>query len=75
VAAAHRNEMRLTSRQRDVVALLDAGLSCPQIARRLGIALNTVRAHVRVIAAQVPGELPALRRVKAKAKQLLEAAA
>lgn len=64
----------LTPRQRDVVRLLADGLSCPQIAKRLGIALNTVRVHVQNIANGIPGDLPALRRVKSKATELLNAA-
>jgi DNA-binding CsgD family transcriptional regulator len=66
--------VKLTPRQRTIMQLLAEGLSCPQIGRRLGIALPTVRQHVRDIAARIPGELPALRRVRAKAKELLEAA-
>lgn len=65
--------MTLTPRQRRVVELLADGLSCPQVARKLGIALPTVRAHVRSIAAHVPGDLPALRRVRLKARELLAA--
>lgn len=66
--------MTLTPRQRRVVELLADGLSCPQVARKLGIALPTVRAHVQNIARGLPGDLPALRRVKLAAQKLLEAA-
>lgn len=66
--------MTLTPRQREVVRLLADGYSCPEVARRLGIALNTVRVHVQNIANGIPGDLPALRRVKAKAAELLNAA-
>lgn len=65
--------MQLTPRQRRVVELLADGLSCPQIARKLGIALPTVRQHVRDIAARLPGDQPALRRIRARASELLVA--
>ena len=39
----------LSDRQREVLALLSAGHSNPQIAARLHISLNTVKFHVRVI--------------------------
>jgi DNA-binding NarL/FixJ family response regulator len=64
----------LTKRQRQVVELLQQGLTCPQVARRLGIRLLTVRAHVRDIAAKVPGQQPPIRRIVLNAVTLLEAA-
>ena len=66
--------MKLTPRQRDVVALLDAGLTCPQIAERLGIAVKTVRRHVDDIAKRVPGELTPLKRIRQHASELINAA-
>jgi DNA-binding NarL/FixJ family response regulator len=39
----------LSDRQREVLALLSAGHSNPEIAARLHISLNTVKFHVRVI--------------------------
>ena len=65
--------MKLTNRQRQVVRLLADGLSCPEVARRLTIKLPTVRQHVRDIAARLPGDLPALRRVRQCARELLVA--
>lgn len=66
--------MKLTARQRQVVRLLAEGLSCPEVARRLAIALPTVRQHVRDIAARLPGDdRPALRRVRSAARTLLAA--
>jgi len=37
----------LTTRQQEILGLIAAGLSNKQIAQRLGVALNTVRNHVR----------------------------
>lgn len=36
---------RLTRRQREVLAYLAQGLANKEIARRMGISLNTVKAH------------------------------
>jgi two-component system, NarL family, nitrate/nitrite response regulator NarL len=44
-----RAAVRLTSRQRQVLGLLAASLSAPEIAQRLGIRPATVRLHVRHI--------------------------
>ena len=69
--------MKLTSRQRQVVLLLSEGHSCPQIARKLRIAVSTVRQHIRKVAEGLEGAesgVPALRRVRRKARELLEAA-
>lgn len=71
--------MRLTPRQRDVVALLDAGLTCPQIAERLEIAERTVRRHVEDLDALLDEMglgrgLKPIRRIIANAHELLEAA-
>jgi DNA-binding NarL/FixJ family response regulator len=41
-----RNDVRLTSREREVVDLLSEGLSNRQIAERLNIAIHTVKSHV-----------------------------
>lgn len=65
--------MQLTPRQRDVVRLLADGLSCPQVARRLGIALPTVRTHVRDIARGISGKQPPIRRIVENAQKLLVA--
>jgi DNA-binding NarL/FixJ family response regulator len=65
--------MKLTPRQRDVVALLHAGLTCPAIARRLGITERTVRRHVQDIAHEIRGEQPPIRRIVQNARELLEA--
>ena len=70
--------MKLTPRQRDVVALLDARLTCPQIAERLGIAERTVRRHVEIIDAALreehPSEATPLKLIRKHARELLEAA-
>jgi DNA-binding NarL/FixJ family response regulator len=63
----------LTPRQRQVVELLHQGLTCPQIARRLAIAVPTVRQHVRAVAALLPGSQPPVRRIVAHAARLLAA--
>ena len=39
----------LTGREQDVMDLVAAGLCNKEVARRLGIALGTVKAHVRVV--------------------------
>jgi DNA-binding NarL/FixJ family response regulator len=64
----------LTARQRDVVALLIQGLTCPGIARRLHLSPSTVRQHVRDIASHLPGTQPPIRRILAHARGLLDAA-
>lgn len=71
-----RSPPRLTRRQREVVGLLAAGLTCPQVARRLGISVKTVRKHVAAVAEKLPQtpDVPALRRVRRYAAELLEAA-
>jgi len=68
--------VKLTHRQRQVVELLATGASCPAIARRLGVSISTVRAHVRAIAAllQRHDDVPALRLIRQNARKLLEAA-
>ncbi len=66
----------LTHRQRQVVAELAAGLTCPQIARKLRITVPTVYAHIRDVAGRLPNpdDAPALRLVRKAAAKLLEAA-
>lgn len=66
---------RLTYRQREVLVLLDAGHSYATVAIRLGISRNTVRQHVRDIAARLPGDGSPLRRVLLHARRLLHDAA
>lgn len=70
--------MTLTPRQRDVVALLHAGLTCPEIATRLQIAERTVRRHVEDIDALLrkehPSDAPPLKLIRKHAPELLEAA-
>jgi len=43
----------LSNRELDVLRLLAAGLSNPEIAERLYISLNTVKAHVKSIFAKL----------------------
>jgi DNA-binding NarL/FixJ family response regulator len=64
---------RLTPREREVVELLASGYSYRLIAARLRISRETVRVHVKHIAAKIPGEPPALRRILAHAAALLAA--
>lgn len=66
--------MKLTPRQRDVVALLHAGLTCPAIARRLGITERAVRRHIEVISKELEGKQPPIRRILVHAEELLNAA-
>lgn len=65
--------LRLTPRQREVVRLLADGDTCPTIARKLRIAVSTVRQHIRDIAARLEGTQPPIRRIVANAHQLLAA--
>jgi DNA-binding NarL/FixJ family response regulator len=72
--------VKLTPRQRDVVVLLDAGLSCPEIGQRLGIAEKTVRRNVEDIyellrAEGLPGDrLKPIRRIVLNARTMLDGA-
>ncbi|MEV0458737.1 response regulator transcription factor [Catellatospora methionotrophica] len=47
--AAHARAQQLTEREREVLALVGAGLSNAQIARRLGLVEGTVKGHVSTI--------------------------
>lgn len=66
---------RLTPRQRQVVVLLAEGRSCPEIARRMAISIETVRAHIKAVRKLLDDSsgLPALRVVRRDAKKLLAA--
>jgi two-component system, NarL family, response regulator len=46
---ANRLAPRLSDREREVLALLPRGLTNPDIARALGISLNTAKTHLRTI--------------------------
>ena len=65
---------RLTPRQRQVVVLVAEGRNCRQIAEVMAVRLATVRAHVQQIAKLVPSELPAMRRIRKHATELLRVA-
>jgi DNA-binding NarL/FixJ family response regulator len=52
VSRADPAEIRLTTREREVMQLIDAGLANKQIARRLSIELRTVKNHVQHILAK-----------------------
>ena len=53
----------LTPREREVAALVAKGLPAKRIASTLGIAENTVRAHIRHAAERLPGDAPPIRRI------------
>lgn len=46
-AAAALEDVRMTPREREVIALIAVGMSNKEIAQRLGIASHTVKSHVR----------------------------
>lgn len=58
-----------TRRQAQVLDALADGLSVEGVARRLGMAYETVRSHVRTLAAGAPGAGSALERVRAMARR------
>ncbi|MFI9204816.1 response regulator [Streptomyces sp. NPDC053048] len=60
-ATAAEAVQALTPREREVLALLGAGLANPQIAERMGLAPSTVKDHVRAVL----GKLGGLNRVQA----------
>lgn len=62
--------MQLTARQLEIIRLLAHGESPKRIAGELGITLRTVRHHVRAIAARIPGDGPAQRKVLLHAARL-----
>jgi DNA-binding NarL/FixJ family response regulator len=47
--AANRMGPRLSDREREVLALLPQGLTNPEIAKTLGITLNTAKTHLHSI--------------------------
>jgi DNA-binding NarL/FixJ family response regulator len=61
----------LSPRQREVVALIAAGRTYAQVARELGIAKRTVRAHVQDVAEHLPGTDAPVRRVLRYASYML----
>jgi DNA-binding NarL/FixJ family response regulator len=48
----------LTDRQKQVAELVGRGLSTKAIAQEIGIAVPTVKEHLRLAAAQLPGGTP-----------------
>lgn len=48
--------IEMTPRQRQVAELLASGLTREQVAARLGVSVNTVRAHIAMIGLRLPGD-------------------
>lgn len=47
---------RLTDKEQQVATLLAEGVTVPAIAERLFMSPHTVRFHIRIISAKIPGE-------------------
>lgn len=66
------SRVRLTKRQREIVALLAEGMTYAEIGVRLGIKRRTVRMHVETIARDLPGSGWPLYRVIRNIGRLME---
>lgn len=64
--------MKLSPRQRDVVALLVAGHTQQEIVDKLGFSRGTLRFHLRRVAERIPGPGSPMRRVLLYARDLLD---
>ena len=62
----------LTDRQRDVVALVAAGLTRRQMATRLQVREETIRFHLKAIGKKLPGTGHELRRIRLHAREILD---
>jgi FixJ family two-component response regulator len=63
VTDSPRLPRELTPRQRQIAVLLRAGLAPKKIGSTLGVSLSTVRFHIRALAARLPGDAPAQRKI------------
>ena len=56
-------QIRVSRRQREVARLLAAGLTVPEAAEGLGIAVSTAESHVEALSAKLPGRIPPIRKI------------
>lgn len=63
--------MKFTPRQREVIGLVLADLTRREIAERLGVRVETIGHHLKVIGTKLPGSGRIMRRIRQRGEELL----